>query len=137
MQVSPEISPFSKTYADGAPQVVWTTLVADLETPVSAMMKLAERRANAFLLESVEGGSVRGRFSIIGLRPDVIWRFKKNQAEINRQARIDPHAFEPCAEDPQASFRSLLAESEIELPENLPPMASGLFGYMGYDAVRL
>ncbi len=137
MQVSPELSPFAKTYADGAPQVVWTTLVADLETPVSAMMKLAERRANAFLLESVEGGSVRGRFSIIGLRPDVIWRFKKNQAEINRQARIDPHAFEPCAEDPQTSFRSLLAESEIELPENLPPMASGLFGYMGYDAVRL
>ncbi|WP_339852624.1 anthranilate synthase component I [uncultured Nisaea sp.] len=137
MQVSPERAPFSRTYEDGAPQVVWTTLVADLETPVSAMMKLAERRANSFLLESVEGGSVRGRFSIIGLRPDVIWRFKKKQAEINRQARIDPHAFEPCPEDPLTSFRSLLAESEIDLPEGLPPMASGLFGYMGYDAVRL
>ena len=47
-------------------QVVWTTLVADLETPVSAMMKLADGRANAFLLESVEGGAVRGRYSIIG-----------------------------------------------------------------------
>lgn len=137
MQVSPEISPFSKTYADGAPQVVWTTMVADLETPVSAMKKLAETEANAFLLESVEGGNVRGRFSIIGLRPDVIWRFKKTQAEINRQARSNPDSFSPCAEDPLTSFRALLAESQVELPEGLPPMATGLFGYMGYDAVRL
>ena len=137
MQVSPDRMPFCETYAKGAPQVVWATLVADLETPVSAMMKLAERRANSFLLRSVEGGSVRGRFSIMGLRPDVIWRFKKKQAEINRQARIQPHAFEPCPEDPLTSFRKLLKESKIDLPESLPPMASGLFGYMGYDAVRL
>ena len=128
---------FRELYEAGTPQVVWTTLVADLETPVSAMLKLADGRANAFLLESVEGGAVRGRFSIIGLKPDLIWRFKRDKAEINRNARVDINVFEPCREDPAASLRSLIEESAIELPEGLPPMASGLFGYMGYDAVRL
>jgi anthranilate synthase component I len=137
MNVLPSRDAFADTYADNKPQVVWTTLVADLETPVSAMLKLADGRANSFLLESVEGGSVRGRFSIIGMRPDLIWRFKRKQAEINRQARIDLEAFEPCTEAPMDALRSLVEESRIDLPADLPPMASGLFGYMGYDSVRL
>jgi anthranilate synthase component 1 len=137
MNVQPTADTFTAAYSQGKPQVVWTSLVADLETPVSAMMKLADGRANAFLLESVEGGSVRGRFSIIGMRPDLIWRFKRHQAEINRQARTDPNTFEPCAEPPMTALRALVAECRIDLPAALPPMASGLFGYMGYDAVRL
>jgi anthranilate synthase component I len=137
MNVQPTATAFAGTYVTKKPQVVWTTLVADLETPVSAMLKLADGRANAFLLESVEGGSVRGRFSIIGMRPDLIWRFKRQEAEINRHARIDLEAFEPCPEAPMDALRALVEESRIDLPPELPPMASGLFGYMGYDAVRL
>ncbi|MBH67160.1 MAG: anthranilate synthase component I [Rhodospirillaceae bacterium] len=137
MSDQPSQDEFSKVYNDGLPQVVWTTLVADLETPVSAMLKLTDGRANAFLLESVEGGKVRGRFSIIGMNPDLIWKFSKKMAQINRRARMDPNAFEDCSEYPLQSLRALVNESRIELPKNLPPMASGLFGYMGYDAVRL
>jgi len=137
MRTLPDYDRFVEIYESGRPQVVWTTLVADLETPVSAMLKLADGRANAFLLESVEGGSVRGRYSVIGMKPDVIWRFYKQKAEINRDARIDPGRFEPVVEDPLASLRALIAESRIELPDGLPPMAAGLFGYMGYDAIRL
>jgi anthranilate synthase component 1 len=137
MNVLPTADAFASLHAENRPQVVWTTLVADLETPVSAMLKLADGRANSFLLESVEGGSVRGRFSIIGMRPDLIWRFKKQQAEINRNARIDLDTFEPCAQPPMDALRALVEESRIDLPEDLPPMASGLFGYMGYDSVRL
>ncbi|MDE0811015.1 MAG: anthranilate synthase component I, partial [Alphaproteobacteria bacterium] len=137
MNVQPSAGAFASIYVENNPQVVWTTLVADLETPVSAMLKLADGRANAFLLESVEGGAVRGRFSIIGMRPDLIWRFKRKEAEINRQARIDLDAFEPCEQAPMDALRSLVEESRIDLPPELPPMASGLFGYMGYDSVRL
>ena len=124
-------------YLAGKPQVAWTTLIADLETPVSAMLKLADGRSNSFLLESVEGGKVRGRFSIIGMNPDIIWKFKKKTAQINRRARINTDEFETCPEEPLQSLRALVSESRIELPEELPPMASGLFGYMGYDSVRL
>ncbi len=141
MQVTPDFSGFEAVYEAGETQIVSTTLIADLETPVSAMMKLAKGQPNSFLLESVEGGSIRGRYSFIGLNPDLIWRCFGNTAEINRQALSDPDTFEPCPvaekDGALASFRALLEESKFELPENTPPMASGLFGYMGYDMVRL
>jgi anthranilate synthase component 1 len=117
--------------------VVWTTLVADLETPVSAFLKVASRRPLSFLLESVEGGATRGRYSVIGLDPDVVWRAHGNAAEINRAARAKTEAFAPCAEPPLQALRSFIAESRIDIPDGLPPMAAGIFGYLGYDTVRL
>jgi anthranilate synthase component 1 len=137
MQVSPDFEAFAAGYAAGRPAVVWTTLVADLETPVSAMLKLADGRPNSFLLESVEGGAVRGRYSFIGLKPDLIWRCRGDRAEINRRVRTEADAFEPCDGHALDSLRSLVAESRIDVPEGLPPMASGLFGYLSYDTVRL
>jgi anthranilate synthase component I len=137
MQIEPAAVAFAQTYADGRPQVVWTTLVADLETPVSAFLKLASRRPLSFLLESVEGGATRGRYSIIGLDPDTVWRANGANAEINRAARQQPDAFAPCGAPPLAALRAFIAESRIEIPEGLPPMAAGIFGYLGYDTVRL
>ena len=137
MHVQPDYEAFAASYAAGRPAVVWTTLVADLETPVSAMLKLADGRPNSFLLESVEGGAVRGRYSFIGLKPDLIWRCRGDRAEINRRVRSQADAFEPCPGHALDSLRALVAESRIDVPESLPPMASGLFGYLSYDTVRL
>ena len=137
MDSFPDFETFQETYAAGRSQVLWTSLVADLETPVSAFMKLAEERPNSFLLESVEGGAIRGRYSFIGMNPDLIWRCNGDKAEINRQPDSDPESFSPCDDGTLDSLRALLAESEIELPENLPPMSAGLVGYMSYDTVRL
>ena len=109
----PSKKTISDLYLAGKPQVAWTTLIADLETPVSAMLKLADGRSNSFLLESVEGGKVRGRFSIIGMNPDIIWKFKKKIAQINRKARINTNEFETCPEEPLQSLRALVAESRI------------------------
>ena len=137
MESYPGPNDFCATYDAGKTQVVWTTLVADLETPVSAFIKLAEERPNSFLLESVEGGAIRGRYSFIGMKPDLIWKCHGNKAEINRQALFDADVFHDCAEDTLESLRLLKAESEFDLPENLPPMAAGLVGYMSYDTIRL
>src|SRR5256885_17167970 len=137
MQIERAAEVFAARYARGEPQVVWTTLVADLETPVSAFLKVAGGRAMSFLFESVEGGAVRGRYSMIGLDPDLIWRTNGTRAEINRAARARPESFAPCPEPPLAALRALIAESRIVLPEKLPPMAAGLFGYLGYDTGRL
>ena len=137
MKAHPEYSVFEEAFEAGRPQLVWTTLVADLETPVSAMLKLADGRPNSFLLESVEGGAIRGRYSFIGMKPDLIWRCHGDRAEVNRRARHDADAFEPCAGGTIESLRAIVAESRIEPPPGLPPMAAGLFGYMGYDVVRL
>ena len=127
---------FATSYDRGDAQVVWTTLVADLETPVSAFLKIAGGKPMSFLLESVEGGAVRGRYSIIGLEPDLIFRVNGKRAEINRAARQTADAFAPCEHPPLQALRELIAESRIELPEELPPMAAGVFGYLGYDMVR-
>ena len=135
MQIEPAGELFAARYAAGEPQVVWTTLVADLETPVSAFLKVANRPMS-FLLESVEGGATRGRYSIIGLEPDVIWRANGAGAEISR-GRFASDGFAPCPQSPLEALRALLAESRIDLPHDLPPMAAGLFGYLGYDMVRL
>ena len=143
LEAEPAFDAFAKGLSAGQPQLVWTRLVADLETPVSAMLKLSRgnsagrMRPMSFLLESVEGGAVRGRYSVIGLEPDVVWRALGNKAEINRQFLVKPTAFKAEKAPTLASLRALLAESKIPLPAGLPPMAAGVFGYMGYDTVRL
>src|SRR3984957_12642059 len=139
MATLPEFEPFAREYARGRPQILYTRLVADLETPVSAFLKLGEGRENAFLFESVQGGETRGRYSLIGLKPDLIWRCREGKAEVNRDARADAKRFVPdaLADKPLASLRALLAETRVELPDGISPMAVGIFGYLGYDMVRL
>ncbi|GLK83666.1 anthranilate synthase component I [Ancylobacter defluvii] len=136
MNLNPDAEAFASAYARGEAQVVGETLVADLETPVSAYLKIAADRANSFLLESVEGGATRGRYSMIGLDPDLIWRCRHGKAEINRRAALAPDVFEPCAQPPLVALRALVEESRIALPDGAPPMAAGIFGYLGYDMVR-
>lgn len=127
---------FERAHSEGRAQVVYARLVADLETPVSAFLKLAYEQPNSFLLESVEGGAIRGRYSIIGLKPDLLWRCKERRAESN-SAPEQGGEFTPLKDTPLDGLRNLLAASHIDLPESLPPMAAGVFGYMGYDTVRL
>ena len=140
MSLDPDFGRFAQVYAAKKPQALFRRLVADLETPVSAFLKLGfdeknKGRDNAFLLESVQGGETRGRYSIIGLKPDLIWRCQGDVAEINRRAL---HADDFVAETikPLESLRTLIAATRMELPPGLPPMATGLFGYLGYDMVR-
>ena len=137
MQVEPAAEVFAQVYKQGLAQVVWTTLVADLETPVSAFLKIAAAKPMSFLLESVEGGAVRGRYSIIGLDPDVVWRANATGAEVNRNPTTTAPNFVPWGAPPLTALREFVAESRVDLPDSLPPMAAGLFGYLGYDMVRV
>ncbi len=136
MSALPEFEAFVRGYEQGQPQLLRQILVGDCETPVAAFLKLRHAvEGPAFLLESVEGGAVRGRYSMIGLRPDLIWRCEHGQASLCRLA--DGETF---AADPRPAFeslRALLDESAIPASAELPPMAAGVFGYLGYDMVRL
>ena len=137
MTLQPDFDQFERGWAQGANQLVYARLAADLDTPVSLMLKLGDARTDTFMLESVTGGEVRGRYSVVGMKPDLIWKCHGTTAEINRQARFDPQAFVPETTAPLDSLRALIAESRVELPEGLPAIASGLFGYLGYDMIRL
>lgn len=137
MDLTPSFEDFAKAYEAGENQVVYTRLAADLDTPVSLMLKLTGAHKDAFMLESVTGGEVRGRYSIIGMKPDLIWQTHGTESRINRTARFDPDGFTPQDGDPLTNLRALIAESKIDLPEDLPQASAGLFGYLGYDMIRL
>jgi anthranilate synthase component 1 len=134
MDVFPSQRKFDTAYKAGRSQILWSELPADVDTPVSTMLKLGQEEPFTALFESVEGGSVRGRYSFIALKPDIIWRCYEQKAEISRD-RGSKYASEqlPTLD----SLRMLIKESRIDLPEHIPPMAAGLIGFMGYDTIRL
>ena len=112
-------------------------MVADTETPVSAALKLIEPGRGDFLLESVEGGAVRGRYSLIGLSPDLMFRAHGTRAEVNRHWLSDRAAFEPLTETTIVALRSLVASCRIDVPDGLPSALACLVGYFGYETVGL
>jgi anthranilate synthase component I len=132
-----DFAAFEAGWAKGQNQLVHARLTADLDTAVSVMMKLTDAGRDSFILESVTGGEVRGRYSIIGCKPDLIWECHGQNSRLNRTARYDREAFLPCADAPLTALRALLAESAIDMPDDLPAAAAGLFGYLGYDMIRL
>jgi len=137
VSLEPSEDAFLRAYDDGRPQLVWTRLIDDVETPVSAYLKIAEGRPYAFLFESVEGGAYRGRYSIIAMKPDLVWRARGDAAEIAEGADIAAGRFTAQKGGALDSLRDLVAATRLPLPDGLPPMATGIFGAIGYDMVRL
>ncbi|KAF0674739.1 anthranilate synthase component I [Profundibacterium mesophilum] len=137
MRLTPDFETFEAAYARGENQVVYARLAADLDTPVSLMMKLSGGGRNSFVLESVTGGETRGRYSMVGLKPDLVWECRGTSSRVNRAAQLGEERFEECAEPPLDALRTLIAQSRIELPDDLPAASAGLFGYLGYDMIRL
>jgi anthranilate synthase component 1 len=123
---------FAAAYAAGQPQLVSAATVSDLETPVSAYLKITRGAENSFLLESVEGGATRARYSIIGCEPDLVFRCRGDRAELRR----DGGAWQALEQKPLDALRTLERESRLPIPAGLPPMAAGLVGYLGYGMVR-
>ena len=131
---SKAFSAFAKLFETGAPRLISRELIADTQTPLSVYLKLAAGTPNIFLLESVEGGELRGRFSLIGLAPDLIWRCRGQLDEINRDPAIGDD-FDVVDDNPIESLRALVAESAMQDTGGLPPMAAGLFGHFWYDMI--
>src|SRR5271157_4206187 len=112
--VSPDrFETFRAAYEQGRGALVWRHGIADLLTPVAAFLKVAHGQPYSFLLESVEGGTARGRYSVIGMAPDLVWRCERGVALINRDARTDPEAFLPVGDPPLESLRDLIAETRL------------------------
>ncbi len=135
ISLEPRFEDFAPFYAAGKAQLVWSRRISDVDTPVSALIKLGADTPGAFLLESVEGGAWIGRYSILGLKPDLVWRVREGRAEISRGGFSDA-AFRAAPGRPLEALRALLAESRLDIPPALPPMAAGVFGYLGYDMIR-
>ena len=136
LSFQPGIEDFTRHYDQGQVQIVHADVIADLETPVSAYMKLCASRTNSFLLESVQDGDIKGRFSIIGWAPDLIFKVENGKALINRKAATDSERFEDMGQHPLDGLRTVLRESRFDIAAGLPQMSAGVFGYLGYDMVK-
>jgi len=123
--------------ARGEPALVWRTQVADTDTPISAALKLIRPGRGDFLLESVEGGAVRGRYSLLGLAPDLMFRARGTQAEINRSWATDPDAFTPLPDDALTEMRRLVTACRTQVPDGLPSALACLVGYFAYETIGL
>jgi len=129
-----EFHPTAKDFkAAPTPQLVYTRIINDMDTPVSAFIKAAMGKPYAFLFESVQGGEQRGRYSFFGFDPDLIWRGFGDESEVSRDSG---QSFTALDDKPLDALRALQKESHFDLPEGIPPMAAGLFGYLGYDMIR-
>jgi len=122
--------------AAGMAGVLACPIVADLDTPVSVYLKLAANQKYSFLLESVTGGENRGRYSIIGLEPDLLFRIIESGAE-RAEGDLEKPTWQTIDTDPLIALRNLLADSAIDLPADMPAMSAGMVGYFGYDFIRL
>jgi anthranilate synthase component 1 len=121
----------------GKPALVWRQQLADIDTPVAAALKLIEPGRGDFLLESVEGGATRGRYTLLGLAPDLVFRANGSTAEINARWIQDRAAFAPCAEEPLAALRRLVEACRMDVPASLPSALACLVGYFSYETVGL
>ncbi|WP_040464758.1 anthranilate synthase component I [Erythrobacter sp. NAP1] len=131
----------AKALESGAPALVWRKVVADSDTPVGAARRLIVPGRGDFLLESVEGGEVRGRYSLLGLDPDLVFRASASEAAINRAWKSDRDAFEPCSGNALSELRALADACRVDVPEGaenpLPPALACLVGYFGYETIGL
>ena len=123
--------------AQGRGAVVWQRLIADIETPVSAALKLIEPGRGDWVLESVESGETRGRYSLLGLDPDLMFEVTGDKARINRDWRTDRDAFEPLAPPALQALRDLVAECRFDVPDGLPKALATLVGFFAYETIGL
>ena len=121
----------------GESALIWRRQIADTDTPISAALKLFEPDRGDYLLESVEGGAVRGRHSLIGLAADLVFRANGQKAEINRHWATDRNAFQAESVGALDALRALVAECRAEMDPALPPALACLVGYFGYETVGL
>jgi anthranilate synthase component I len=117
--------------------LVWRAMIADTETPVSAFLKLHHEGRGDYLLESVEGGAVRGRYSLIGLAPDLVFKAEGDAAAINRHWQTDRAAFVPMPGGALQELRALVDTCRMEVSAALPSVLACLVGYFGYETVGL
>ncbi|MFN4097620.1 MAG: chorismate-binding protein, partial [Sphingomonas sp.] len=123
--------------AAGRPALIWRRQLADTDTPVAAALKLIEPGRGDFLLESVEGGAVRGRHSLLGLAPDLVFRAYGEAAEVNPHWLTDRDAFNAAGQPTLAALRDLVQSCRMDVPAELPRALACLVGYFGYETIGL
>ncbi|MDX9752877.1 MAG: anthranilate synthase component I [bacterium] len=131
----PTLEQFKSRATQGNVVPVYRIIMADLETPVSAFIKLAKDDPHAFLLESVEQGEKLGRYSFIGVTPSRMFICKDKQLIERTPDQETIHDLSQ-GQDPLAILESFIKQFHLVECEELPPFTGGLVGYLGYEMTQ-
>ena len=123
---------FIEGLAKNQPQLLTKNLVGDVETPISCLLKIQKNQKYSFLLESVEGGSLRGRYSLLGCDPDIIWKVENNKASIEYQ---DENYKYHISNEPIESLKNIVELSKFDKGDIAVPYPT-LVGYLGYPMIK-
>lgn len=134
MTFLPSKSNFIDKYCNKKSQLLYIRLPAFLETPSTATLKLQDEEY-CFLFESIEKDKKGSQCSFIVLSPDSIWRCVNDRAEISKDSKLSNFVVDD-QKDVFSSLKKFYLESKIEIPEELPTMSSGVFGFLGYDMIN-
>jgi len=129
---TPSLREFQKLAREYSLVPVTRTVAADLETPVSAFLRVAAEEPEAFLLESVEGGEHVGRYTFIGIRP-----YKKMTAKAGRITVVEGRKRRTYEGDIFAELKAALEGEKPAKVPGLPPFTAGAVGFFSYDVVRV
>jgi len=129
--IRPDFKEFSRLARQATLVPVVKSISADLLTPVSAFLAIAEDEPDAFLLESVEGGEKIGRYTFLGVRPFLRLESRGSQIKIERGRKIERRTG-----DIFQVMKELLRQHHPAAMEGLPPFTGGAVGYCAYDIVR-
>ncbi len=130
--MSIEKNKFIINYKKGIPQLLKKNLIADIETPFSSLLKISKNEKYSFLLESVEGGKKRGRYSLLGCDPDLIWSVNNGKSSIKYLGHNYEYQF---SEEPLKGLRELINISKFKNSDNDVPYPT-LVGYLGYPMIQ-
>ena len=125
---------FIRTYNNKIPQIISKYFIADTDTPVSALLKISQNQEYSFLLESVEGGEQRGKYSLLGCDPDLIWKVEKGKVKITTDSKFLKENIKLNL-NPIESLRMILKLSKVDKNINEPPYPI-LVGYLGYPMIQ-
>lgn len=133
--ISPTFTEFEARAREGNLIPVYREILADLETPVSAFLKIGGGQPHSFLLESVAGGEHISRYSFIGGGAFMVLKTKGNTVRITREGRTQERELAP-GEDPLHVLKGLMDTFRFVPDPELPPFCGGAVGYSAYDTVR-
>ena len=131
MQINQSFTDFKKKHLKKNHQILFKTYNCKKYYKVENLYKFLLAEKNSFIFESVEKGTIRGRYTIIGLNPDKIWDINKNVITLNHDGRKTK-----LKTNPLRYLNKLLKDFYIKMPNQLPSMASLLVGYFSYDVIR-
>jgi anthranilate synthase component 1 len=130
--IQPSFAEFSRLAKQGNLIPVYDVFSADLLTPVSAYLRIAQGSRYSFLLESVEGGEKIARYTFAGSHPEEVFRYANGACVMESRDKV---VWEES--DPVSFLRAQIERFEpVRLP-GLPPLIAGAIGYFSYDMVRL